>query len=72
MELRGKALAHDAALLLLAALTTVCAEDPKAGRRARRHAIRTLEDMPAHPAVRAEAIRGLERSCGACRRCRGV
>ena len=65
-------LAHDAALLVIATLTKVRAADPKACRRERRDAIRDMHEMRVLPAVRFEAIKGLERSCGTCGRCRGV
>lgn len=65
--------AYDAALVVLVALTKVCARDPKAGRKARRRAIKEMDGIPALPAVRAEAIRGIRRSCDACpAHCKGA
>lgn len=64
---------HDALLLTLAALAQAGAKkNPSACRKQRRRAVESLESVAALPAIRAEAIRGIERSCGACRGCRGV
>jgi hypothetical protein len=63
---------HDAARLVLVALEKVGPTDPKACRRFRRKAVQILRFAPCLADVRAEAIRGMERSCGACGGCKGV
>lgn len=64
---------YDALLLGLKTFTEVCAdEDHKAGRRLLRHTVRRLQDSPLPDAIRAEAIRGIRRACGACKRCKGA
>ena len=63
---------HDAARLTLVALQRVGPTDPKACRKLRRKAVLVLKISPCMAAVRAEAIRELERGCGACRGCRGI
>lgn len=72
MTLTEKPVAYDGARAVLVALTKVCRAHPKSGRKARRRAIRELEAMPMLPDIRNEAIRGLRRSCGACKACKGV
>jgi hypothetical protein len=65
-------LAYDAAVVMMKALTRVCASDPKAGRRARRAAIREMEGMVVAPQVRTAAVRAMERCCRECGACKGV
>lgn len=62
----------DAARLELLVLAKAGSQDPKACRKLRKKWVDELRGVPALPAVRAEAIRDVRRSCGYCRGCKGV
>ena len=63
----------DALLLGLAMFTRVCAEeDRKAGKRMLRRTVRRLQESTLPVGIRSEAIRAIQRGCGACKGCKGA